>query len=383
MGKSILVLGGGVGGLVVSNLLRKKLGKEHRIILVDKKAKHEFTPSYVWLMLGWREPQQVTRDLNRLSRKGIEYVNAEVLKIDPSNRTVKTSTQDYSYDYLVITLGAELAPDVVPGFSKSAHHVYNLEAAIKFRDMIGGFSEGTVAMGISSLPFKCPAAPYESALLLDYHFRKIGIRDKVDIKFFTPEPLPMPVAGPVVGNMVKQLLEGRNISFNPTIKLASVDENKKEIIFENGEKMKFNLLFAVPPHRSPKVVKDTDLVNETGWVPVDKKTLKTRYDDVYALGDVTAIKLPIGMMLPKAGVFAHNEAKIVADNIAAEIEGTEARKEFSGDGGCWIETGYGKAGYASGNFYAEPAPAIKARKPSRIWHWTKIMFEKYWLWHWF
>lgn len=252
-------------------------------------------------MLGWRELHQITRDLNRLSKKGIEYVNTEVSKIDLTNRIIKTSTEDFAYDYLVIALGADLAPDAVPGFQKSAHHIYDLENAMKFRDAINQFSEGTVVMGISSLPFKCPAAPYEAALLLDYHGRKIGIRDKVDIKFFTPEPLPMPVAGPVIGNMVKQL-EGRDISFSPNIKLASADEKKKEIVFENGEKMSFNLLFAVPPHRSPKVVKDTDLVNEAGWIPVDKKALKTKYDDVYALGDITAIKLPNGMMLPKAGV---------------------------------------------------------------------------------
>jgi sulfide:quinone oxidoreductase len=148
--------------------------------------------------------------------------------------------------------------------------------------------------------------------------------------------------------------------------------------------MNYAMLFAVPPHRVPKVVVDAELTDETGWIPVDVKTFKTKYEDVYAIGDVTSIKLPNGMMLPKAGVFAHGQAEVVARNIASKIMGN-GEEEWKGDGSCFIEVGFGKAAMAKGNFYTKPNPTVKIRKPmlSRIWHIYKVLFEKYWMWRWF
>jgi len=380
----VLVLGGGIGGHVASNLLSKRLEKRHEVVLIDRKTQYEFSPFFLWVTMGWREPNQITRKLSLLEKKGVKYVNAEVLKIDPAERTVNTSAGDFTYDYLIVALGAELVPEAIPGFLEGTHHVYTLEATIKFRDALRNFSGGTVAVGVSSLPFKCPAAPYEAALLMDYYFRKKGIREKADFYFFTPEALPMPVAGPQIGNMIKTMLENRGINYVPKMKLASVDAKKRKIVFENGESMNYDMLFAVPPHRAPKVVVDAELTDETGWMPVDMKTFKTKYDEVYAIGDVTSIKLPNGMMLPKAGVFAHGQAEIVARNISSEIMGN-GEEEWKGDGSCFIEVGFGKAAMAKGNFYTKPNPTVKIRKPmlSKIWHIYKVLFEKYWLWRWF
>ena len=383
MGKSVVVLGGGVGGIVAANKVRKKLGREHKVFLVDRRTQHEFSPSFLWLMLGWRKPNQIVRNLAKLREKGIEYINAEVTKIDPANRTVKTTEKDLNYDYLIVSLGAELTSDAVQGFSENAYNLYEMNQAERLRDALQGFSSGNLVVLMSSLPFKCPAAPYEAAFLADYYLRKKGVRNRVNLQMCTPEGLPLPVAGPVVGNAVKKLLEQRNIGFNSTMQVASIDKKKKEITFEKGEKTKFDLIIGIPTHRSPTVVKEAELTDQTGWVPADKGKLTTRFDDLYAIGDVTAIKLPSGKMLPKAGVFAHNEAEVVAYNIAADVEGTGTQREFKGDGSCFLETGFGKAGIAKGNFYAAPDPDVKLRQPSWIWHWSKILFEKYWLWRWF
>lgn len=383
MAGDIVILGGGVGGLVAANRLRKTLGKERRVVLVDRKARYEFAPSFPWLMMGLRRPAQITRDLARLGRKGVDFLNVEVSKIDPANRVVRTSNGDLGYDYLVLALGAELAPETLPGFQGVAHHIYELEAATKFREALMGFRGGRILMGISSLPYKCPAAPYEAALLSDYLLRKRGLREKVEVQFFTPEPYPLPVAGAKVGGMVRELLEARGIAYTPKLKLAQIDGERREAHFENGEKRGFDLFFAIPPHRCPSPIKETDLTDSSGWVAVDPRKLRTKYDDLYALGDVTGIKLPSGMMLPKAGVFAHGQAEVVAHNIAADILGGGGEKEWDGFGSCFLETGFGRSGYASGNFYANPNPQVNFRRPRRIWHWGKILFEKYWLWRWF
>jgi sulfide:quinone oxidoreductase len=379
-----LVLGGGIGGIVAANVLNRKLGRQHEIMLIDRRTEHRFPPSYPWLMMGWREPHKITRNLNLLNKKGIKYVNDEIEKIDPTNRLVKTKSNDFKYDYLIVALGAELAPETIPGFAQGAYHMYELEEAMKTREALKNFSGGTLIVDIASLPFKCPAAPYEAAFFMDYRFRKRGIRNKIEMHFFTAEGRPMGVAPPEIGNKVVEMLESRGITYHPNLKLTTVDSEEKKITFENGESMSFDLLIAIPPHKAPKVVKQSGLADESGWIPVDKNTLKTKFDDVFALGDVNKIMLAMGMPLPKAGVFAHLQAEVVAHNIAADILGYR-KKEYNGWGECFLEIGYGKAGLVKGNFYAEPIPDAKMQWPplSRIWHWSKVIFEKYWFWRWF
>jgi len=380
MGKTILVLGGGVGGLVTSNLLRKKLGKEHKITIVDKNPMHVFSPSFLWMMLSLRKPEKIQRGLSVLNKKNINFLNSEIKAIDVKKKCVKTDKETIAYDYLVISLGAELIPEAVKGLRESGYNLYDLNDVIKLENVVKEFSEGKVVILISKTPFKCPAAPYEAAFLLDYYFNKKGIRSKIGIEVYTPETLPMPVAGSDIGNSIKRMLLERNVTFNPEHNVASV--NNRTVLFENGKSANFDLLIYVPPHVAPKVIRDSQLIDESGWISVDPKTLKTQFENVYAIGDIASIKLSDGKMLPKAGVFAHFEAEVIANNIAAEILGKHSLKEFDGKGYCFLELGYGKSGYASGNFYSSPRK-IKMKKPGRIWHWGKILFEKHWMRKWF
>lgn len=376
----VVVLGGGFGGVVAATELRKRLGHEHKVVLIDRSREHLFSPSLLWLILDERRPEKIQRDLRVLNKKGIEYINAEIQRIDPEKKTVSTSAGETHYDYLIISLGAELAKETIPGY-KEAVNFYCLKGAEVLRDELKRFKGGKVAVVVASTPFKCPAAPYEAAMLIDSYMTRRGIREKTEIAIYTPETLPMPVAGPELGNAVKSMIEGRGISFNPQRKLVSIAG--KEMTFDNGEKVKADLIPLVPPHIPPTVLRESGLAGETGWIPVDGKTMKTKFENVYAIGDITANKLPNGMMLPKAGVFAHAQAEVVAHNIAVEINKSGSLREFEGQGYCFLEMGHGIAGFASGNFYAEPKPVVNLKNPGRIWHWGKVALEKWWLWKWF
>ena len=381
--KTIIILGGGSGGLVAAHKLKGKLGKRTRVILIDKNETHTYAPSFLYVMLGKRRAANIQRPLSSLRSKGIEFINEEVVNIDPGAKTVKTKSQNLQYDYLVVSLGAELVPEKIPGLAQGGYNLYELGGVERLRDRLPSFPGGRVAIVISSLPFKCPAAPYEAAFLLDEYFQKTGIRNKTEISIFTPEALPMPATGPENGKIVRRMLDARNIQFNPEVQLASVDPSKREIVFDENKTESFDLLVYVPPHQGPRVMKDSRIGNEIGWIPVDKRTLKTKYENVFAIGDIAAIALVSGKPLPKAGVFAHFEAEVVAENIAAEIQGILYRKEYDGRAFCFLELGFGKAGFAGGNFYDEPVPSVILRRPGRIWHWGKVLYEKYWLWKWF
>ncbi|MEE8370251.1 MAG: NAD(P)/FAD-dependent oxidoreductase, partial [Dehalococcoidia bacterium] len=185
------------------------------------------------------------------------------------------------------------------------------------------------------------------------------------------------------GQMVIDLLASRQIAFNGGVRLKSVDQEAKKLAFEGGGEAAFDLLVATPVHSVPGVLVAAGMAKEGGWVTVDRETMATPFPDVYAVGDATAVPLANGMMLPKAGVFAHGEAEIVARNIAAEINGRQSDWAFGGQGACFLETGFGKAAFAEGNFFAEPDPKVVVRSPSRFRRWQKLGFERTWLWRWF
>lgn len=387
--KTICVLGGGIGGVVAAVKLKKRLGAKANVILIDKSAYHVFQPSFLNVLSGKRTPEEIRRRLDRLERKGVEFINAEVEEISPQENRVKAAGREIGYDYLVIALGAELDMPAVPGLENAAINLYSLDGILKIKEAVARFSGGRVVILIPAMPYKCPAAPYEAAFLLDAEFRRRGVRKHVDIAVYTFEPLPMPTAGPQVGQAIKSILDNREIDFNPQIAVESVDTRTKEVSLADGRKIEADMLIAVPPHKAPSVIEGTGLANEAGWIPVDPKTLGTKHENVFAIGDVSAIKLEgrympdKQLMLPKAGVMAHHEAEVVAANIAAKINAGGTQMEFDGKGSCFLDLGDGTAGYAAGDFYAVPHPSVEMKSPSRLWRLYKSAFEKYWFWRWF
>jgi sulfide:quinone oxidoreductase len=377
-GKVALVLGGGVGGVTAGNALRRLLGAEHRVVVLEREARYLFTPSLLWLMVGDRRPQQVARDVGDLLVPGVELVRAEVISIDPAQKVVTAGDRELRYDALVVALGAELAPEGVPGFAGTAHNFFDLDGATQFAEALRTFAGGRVVVAVTALPYKCPAAPYEAALLIEAALRRQGLRERSEVVVFTPEPQPMPVAGPVLGAAVSQLLAERGIALHANRPPASIDAAARELVFADGARERFDLLAGVPPHRAPGAVRRSPLANENGWIPVDARTLRTRFADTYAIGDVTLIPLANGRPLPKAGVFAHAEALVVAREIAASFAGG-AGATFDGTGYCWVELGGGRAAFAEGDFYATPAPSIRLRRPGVLWHLGKVIFERSWL----
>lgn len=381
-GKTVAVLGGGIGGVVVANRLRRLLGREHRVALVDRSPIHSFPPSFLWVMLSRRDPGRISRDLSRLRRKGIDFICSEVKGIDLEGRQVVLQKGELTWDYLVVALGAQYSAQEIPGLG-TAFTYYTLEGADGLREELEGFKAGRIVIVVSSLPYRCPAAPYEGALLLDDHFRRRRLRDQVEISLYTPEPFPLPVAGEALGEQVIEMLRSRGIGFHPQMRLKSVDPRSRRLSFQDGAEAPYDLLIATPVHRVPDVVCEAGLAQQGGWVPVDRETLATQFEGVYALGDITHIPLAHGLPLPKAGVFAHGEAEVVARNIAAEIKGLGERWAFGGEGACFLETELNRAAYAEGRFFAEPTPQVKLYPPGVLRHWAKVGFERLWLWRWF
>jgi sulfide:quinone oxidoreductase len=367
----VVILGGGVGGTIVANLLAKKLrSDEAEIVLVDKTGKHVYQPGFVYVAFEKQKPEKLVRDERKLLRKRVKLVIGEAAKIDAEGKKVHLADgKELEYDRLVVALGARLTSDELPGYAEAAHHFYSLEGAVKLRKALEDFQGGKVVVTVASVPYKCPPAPSEAACQLDYYFTKRGIRDKVDLHFLSPlsRVFPLEPLNPVVEKVFAQHHIRSTIFFN----VESVDPGKKTVSSIEGETVPYDLLIMVPPHRGPKVLEDSGLGDRGGWLPTDKFTLRTKaHPDIFAVGDCTDV--PVS----KSGAAAHFQAKIIAESIVADIRGEPATARYDGHVMCYCDAGYHKGISMSFDYEHPPVPPPLGLKD---WMGKRLLNRVYWV----
>jgi sulfide:quinone oxidoreductase len=376
--KKVLILGGGFGGIATAHRLKQKLGAEVDVTLVDKRNYFMVGFRKSWALVGEAPMEEGQRPLDELTKIGVKVIQDTISSIDPKTRTAKVGDALLEADALVVALGADLAPQAVKGFKEHAYNVYDPNDIPRAAQALKDFKEGRILIGIFGAPYKCSPAPFEMALLVDASLKARGVR--ASIKVFTPQPMSIPILGQESCNTIEGRLTEKGIDFLPNHKATSIE--KGEVVFPDDLES-FDLLLGVPPHTAPAVVKESGLVDNTGWVTVNPKTLGTAYPGVYAIGDVVQIAMPNGKPLPKAGVFAEGMGETVAERIAAEFKGEKADATFKGEGGCYLEVGEGQAMMVTGHFMAEPEPQVMLTEATSQYMTEKRAFETDRLKKWF
>lgn len=312
--KRIVILGGGCGGVVAATNLGRKLGADHDVILVDRRPEHIFMPAFLFVMLGERQPRDISRSLSHLQKRDVKVMQSEVLGIDPKRQEVSLQTTKLNYDVLIVSLGLQTRPDLVPGFAESSLHPWEMDGAVRLRDALAGFRGGRIAIGVPLGPYRCPPAPYEAQWMIDGIFRKRGMRDRVEIEYFTRDAEPTGEASnPVVWMDAESKRRGIKQTYDFVV--SSIDPEKKEVRGLYEYKVPYDLLVMVPPHRPAQVLLDSGLADTESGIRVDYDTLQTKWDNVYAIGDCA------DMPASKAGGVAHQEADVLAHNLAVQITG--------------------------------------------------------------
>lgn len=356
MARSVLVLGAGFGGMEVATLLSAGGDGEVEVTLIDKGDGFAFGFSKLEVMFGRASLDEVRLPYSGFDKPGVTLVRETVTAIDAGARRVSTDGGTYEADALVIALGADLDLGATPGLAESGNEFYSFDGAQRLGGILPGFSEGNVVIGVCGAPFKCPPAPSECALLLDDDLRSRGVRDRCEISFVIPFARPVPPSPETSAALEAEFAE-RGIGFLPGKRVASLDGDRGVVILDDASELPFDLFLGVPKHRAPDVVVESG-ITEDGYVPVDFATLRTRFEGVYAVGDVATAGVP------KAGVFAEGAGKIVAQQILAEFRGADPAGRHLGQGTCYIEFGHGRVASVDIDFLSGPERTGTFNPPS-------------------
>lgn len=353
---SVLILGGGFGGLAAAHELRS-LDADLDITLVARDDAFYMGFAKLWDLAGSRPLSDGTRSLRAIEEVGVRFVQSDISAIDPAGCSVETSGGTIGADAMLVALGARPLPAHRSMLdADGAHDLYDGRALPAMNDALDSIEEGRILISILGGPFKCPPAPFEAALLIDERLRARGVRDSVAVAISTPQPVTLPVAGPDASRYVAGFLGDRDIQLLAESKVAAVDGADRQVRFADGPTVDYEAFLGVPAAAPLPVVVDSGLAADSGWIEPDRHTLATGFERVYAVGDCTSIPTAQGA-LPKAGVFAAAEAVIAARNIAADLSGGD-RARFDGHGYCYLEVPGEKVAFVEGDFYAEPRPDV-------------------------
>ncbi len=364
MGARVLILGAGFGGLELSTILSERLGENVEVTLIDKSDAFVFGYSKLDVLFGRTTLDAVRLPYSDFAKPGVRVVRETITAIDPDNRRVTTEAGVHEADHLVIALGADYDMDATPGLADGNNEFYSVDGAASMAKLLPSFSKGHAVIGVCGAPFKCPPAPSEAALLLHDHLTERGIRGDCQISFAIPFGTPVPPSPDTSSALIEAFAE-RDIAFIPNRRVSSLDTARRVAVLDDGSELAYDLFLGVPKHRAPDVVIESGMT-EDGYVPVSSETLRTSYQNVYAVGDVAAAGVP------KAGVFAEGAAKVVAAEIVAELQGSkEPPAPYGGRGSCYIEFGSGRVGRVDVDFLSGPKPTGTYQAPS-----TELVAEK-------
>jgi len=354
----VVVLGAGFGGLELSTRLSDELGEELDLTLIDQNDSFLFGYSKLDVMFGRKEPEEVLIPYRAIVKPGVHFRQESITAIDPETRRVTTNRGIYEADVLVVALGADYDLAATPGLEEGGNEFYSFEGAKRVREALPAFTKGHAVVGVTSEPFKCPPAPSEAALLLHEYLTNKGVRADCEISLVMPFDTPIPPS-PDSSQALLQAFAERGIRFIPNRRVHSLDPERRAAILDDASELSYDLFLGIPKHVVPDVVAASGMT-ENGWIPVDRKTLQTRFPGVYAIGDVTSVGTP------KAGVFAEGAGRVVAEALIAEFHGGKQPDPYAGAGLCYVEFGGEQVGRMDVNFLSGPTPTGKYVEASQL-----------------
>lgn len=353
--KTLLILGAGTAGTMLANNMARRLDLTRwRIVLVDRDENHYFQPGFLFIPFGIFAPKDVVRPKRAYINPGIEFICAEVERIEPQNNRVHLGAdgQTIEYDQLVIATGIQIQPQEIkglqgPGWRKNIFDFYTLEGAIALRQYLQNWQGGRLVLNVAEVPIKCPVAPLEFLFLADWYFTKRGMRQQVELVYSSPLSgvvSKLSAAGPL-----QALLEGKGGRAELEFFLMQVDGQKQVIRSYDERELAYDLLVTVPTNMGADMLAESGLGNEFRFVPADAQTLQARdWENVWVAGDAA------GIPAPKVGSAAHLMVNALTENLVRVDKGLPVLQNYDGRTTCIMESGYNKGVVLSFDYEHEP-----------------------------
>jgi sulfide:quinone oxidoreductase len=386
--KQIVILGGGTGGTMAANRLRRRFdADEAEIHVVDRDDRHVYQPGLLFVPFGLAGIDEIVRPRRRQLHDGIVFHENEIAEVwVDRDEVLLDDLTVLPYDVLVVASGGRLQPEETegmtgPGWNERVFTFYDPAGAEALREALERFDGGRLVVNLVDMPIKCPVAPLEFAFLADWYLRERGVRDKVELVYATP--LDGAFTKPVASEHLAGLLVEKDIELVTEFNAGEIDGVDGKLSAYDGRELDFDLLVTVPLHGGAAYIeRSPGLGDALGFVPTDKRTLQTSVKpNVFALGDAT--DLPTS----KAGSVTHFEGEVLVENIARYFAGAELDAGYDGHANCFIETGFHRALLIDFNYDTEPLPGhfptavgLPLLRESRLNHLGKLMFQ--WVyWH--
>ncbi len=385
--RNVVVLGGGTGGTLTANRLRRRFGSDElAITVVDQDDRHVYQPGLLFVPFGMTHIEDIVRPRQRQLRPGIEFIQQAIDHVDVEANAVRLADgTTLGYDVLVVATGATLVPEETegltgPGWMDKVFTFYSPEGAAALEAALSTFDGGRVVVNVIDMPIKCPVAPLEFCFLADWYFHERGIRDRVELTYVTPldGAFTKPVASEHLGGMLAE----RGIELVTEFNTGEVDGACGRLVSYDGREVPFDLAVVVPLHGGAAYVgRSPGLGDDLNFVPTDERTLQAKAaPNIFVIGD--AANVPAS----KAGSVTHFEGETLVENVARHLAGEPLTEGFDGHANCFIETGYHKALLIDFNYEHEPvsghypaAVGLPLLKESRLNHLGKLLFESvYW-----
>jgi len=386
--KKIVILGSGAGGTMCAAKLRRALGRDWEITIIDNDEMHHYQPGWLFIPFGIYTADDCQKPKRDFIPPGVNFVLDEVVGVNPDKRIVECEKGKYNYDYLIVATGCHPVPEEVEGLenwkpdSKSNEHTFfTQESAVALYKRMKYFDKGKMIFNIAEMPHKCPVVPMEFIFMADWFFAKKGCRDNIEIEFVTPNTGIF--TKPIATKVMTATAEEKQILVTPNFDLSTVNTKEKYIESARGDKIDYDLFISTMPNLGAEYIENSGMGDGMGYVLTDHHTLQAeKYENIYVVGDATNVPTS------KAGSVAHYEADIIVENIILEIDGKEPKPSFDGHSTCFIVSGYDKAFLFDFNYKTEPLPGkfpfpgigpFELVGESSMNYWGKMMFKwVYW-----
>jgi sulfide:quinone oxidoreductase len=386
--KRIVIVGGSFGGINAAYALRRKLGSRADITLVSRDAAFTFLPSLPWVLMGWRDPARIQIPLEKpLARRGIRFVQDEILELQPARGEVRTASAAYPYDYLAIASGAELDYASVPGLGPMAHthSTFTVQEALQAREALARVlarDEGHIVVGAAA-GASCIGPAYEILLMIETVLRRARKRHRFHLTFVTPEPFVGHFGVGGIGTSQRMFVDEFATRHIEVVADASIAEARADrLVLADGSEHVFDFALVIPAFLgSPFARQAEGLTNPRGFVGVTPELRSTKFENIYAVGVAIAIAPPaptrVPVAVPKTGGMTDLMAQAAAHNIAADIMGGTKVDGLTIAATCIADAG-DTAFWLAADPFLPPRNKVRLRR-GKWARYLKLAFERYYL----